>query len=145
MYTMADLSREIAQEMESRIFKRETLNRDWIVQAILAKHSDVAGDDVDFHLCASRKTVENAVRQQINRFDVKAEVTPDRQLVLDGFERLQRYYAFEERGVQVAVPVEDMTDAQLEAKEVELMAMGAGCYQHADEIRRYRDQRRAAA
>jgi Rps23 Pro-64 3,4-dihydroxylase Tpa1-like proline 4-hydroxylase len=145
MYTMADLTREIAEVMEGLIAQRARMNRDWIVQMILARHDDVAGEDAEFYRCASRKTVEAQVRQQINRFDVRAELTPDRQMVLDGFERLQRYYAFEERGVQVAVPVEDMSDAQLEAKEVELMAMGAGCYQHADEIRRYRDQRRSAA
>lgn len=41
--------------------------------------------------------------------------------------------------------IHEMTDAQIEAKEVELMAMGAGCYQHADELRRYRLQRRNVA
>ena len=141
MYTMADLTREIAQELESLTSQRATLNRDWVVQAILSKHNDVAGEDEDFYRCASRKTVESAVRQQINRFDLRAEVTPDKQLVLEGFERLQRYYAFEDRGVQIAIPVEDMTDAQLGAKQAELIAMGAGCYQHADEIGRYRAQR----
>lgn len=145
MYSMADLTREIAEAISTLMEQGQTLRREWIVQTILARHDDVEGEDADFYRCASRKTIEGAVRQQINRFEPKAEVTPDRQLVLEGFERLQRYYALEERGELIAIPVDAMTDAQLEAKQAELIAMGAGCYQHAEEIQRYRDARRAAA
>ena len=38
------------------------------------------------------------------------------------------------------IHIQDMTDAQLQAKADEYRAMGAGCFQHADEIDRYRAQ-----
>ena len=44
------------------------------------------------------------------------------------------------RSEQVAIRIQDMTDAQLQAKADEYRAMGAGCFQHADEIDRYRAQ-----
>lgn len=146
MYTMSDLTAEIEgviEDLERNQASR--LDRDWITQQVISQHPDVEGDDADFYACITREKVRDAVRSRLNRYKAKAEVSPDPQLILAGFERLQRYYAFEDGQQQVAIRIEDMTDAQLEAKERELMAMGAGCYQHADELRRYRDKRKAAA
>lgn len=75
---------------------------------------------------------------------LSADVVPDAQLVLEGFERLQKEYLIEEDGAQVSVPIEEMSDAQLMEKHAELRAMGDGCYLHADEILRYVERRRAA-
>lgn len=145
MYKLADLTREIEEIVAPLVAGGSRLNRDWIVQQVMAAHEDIDGEDSDFHRCVSRAKVQDHVRQHINRYQPKAEVAPDRQLILQGFERLQTHYAFEDGTIQVAIPIHEMTDAQIEAKEVELMAMGAGCYQHADELRRYRLQRRNVA
>lgn len=146
MYSMSDLSVEIEQIVEGlEHMNAPRLDRDWITQQVMSQHADIDGEDADFYCCVSREKVRDVVRKRINRYSAKAEVKADPQLVLTGFERLQRYYSFEDGDHQFAVRVEDMTDAQLAAKERELMAMGAGCYQHADEIRRFRSQRRVAA
>lgn len=146
MYSTADLYREIDEEivsLESQNAPR--LHPDWIAQSVLARHPDIAGDDTAFYVCAGRACVRDAVRVRLNRYKARPQLEADRQTVLEGFERLQRHYLCSEDGTQVAILVHEMSDAQLEAKAAELRAMGVGCYQHADEIERYRAQRQQAA
>lgn len=147
-YTFAQLTQEIEQVIEQfEASNARSLHPDWITQAVVDRHLEVDGEDADFWRVVGRAEVRSQVRSRLNRYRVKPEVEPDRQLVLEGFERLQQRYLVDEGGEQIAVRVQDMTLDQLDAKERELRVMGAGCYQHADEIRRYRNQifgRRAA-
>lgn len=143
MYLLSELTREIDEVLLG--LNSQKKHPDWITQMVMARHPHIAGVDSEFYACTGRAHVRDCVRQRLNRYKLKAEATPDTQIVLDGFERLQRDYLIDEDGTQVAVPVHEMTDAQLEAKATELRAMGAGCYQHADEIERYRSTRRDAA
>jgi hypothetical protein len=149
MYSMSDLTSEIEQVVEGlEHMAAPRLDRDWITQAVMAKHPDVEGADADFYACVSREKVRDAVRQRLNRYKAKAEVFPDPQLVLSGFERLQRYYSIEEDGQHDTVRVQDMSPAQLRKKATELYAMGVGCNQHGDELMRFADEQermRAAA
>lgn len=45
----------------------------------------------------------------------------------------------------VLVPIEQMTDAELQAKAAELEAMGRGCLRHAAEMLEYLGRRRRTA
>lgn len=145
MYSLKDLTQEIEELVEERRQCGGDLHPDWLTQEILSRHSDITGADADFYQCCARGEVRDAVRQRVNRYKAKPELSPDPQLVLDGFERLQERYLIEVDGVQVARLVHDMSHAQLSAKAAELRGMGAGCYQHADEIERYLSQRQIAA
>lgn len=146
MYSQTDLSREIDDvilDLESSGAPR--LHPDWITQTVLDRHADIEGEDADFYLCVGRETVRAAVRKRLNRYKAEPSVKADEQIVLEGFERLQKHYLIDEDGTQVAVNINVMSDAQLASKALELRAMGEGCFQHADEIERYRAQRRQAA
>lgn len=145
IYSTKDLIAEIAKKIEwLQRNNGHTLHPDWIANAVVTDHPDIRGEDSDFYVCCARSDVRNEVRRQLGKFKVKADKESDAQLVMEGFERLQKYYLVTMDEEQVAVRIELMTDEQLEEKEREYMAMGDGCYKHADEIRRYRERRQVA-
>lgn len=138
MYSLKDLTAEIEQVIEDfENHNERRLHPDWITTAVMNRHPDVEGADADFYRVMSRSQVREAVRQRLNAYKAKPEVEPDRQLVMQGFERLQLRYLVKEDGEWVAVKVEMMTTEQRKAKAAELRAMGRGCFQHADELERF--------
>ena len=139
MYSLSDLKQEIEQTIHA-MESQSRLHPEWITQAVMSKHSDVDGDDCDFYQCCARAEVRTQVRKRLSKYKADTDMAVDRQIVLEGFERLQKRYLVSENGEQVAIRIQDMTDAQLQAKADEYRAMGAGCFQHADEIDRYRAQ-----
>lgn len=142
MYSLAQLTQEIREIVDSKIKRREIINPDWVTQEIIGGHQEIEGSDSDFYLCVGRETIRAQVRGQINRFRLSPEkaIQVDRQLVLPGYERLQAFYLVGDGQAQIAIPLEKMTSPQRKAKASELRAMGAGCNQHADEIDRYDEE-----
>lgn len=142
MYKISHLTKEIRAIIDSRIQRNDPVKPDWVTKEILDAHQEISGDDSDFYFCLAREAIRDQVRKQINRFRLTPEqaLVVDKQIVLPGFERLQRAYLIEINGDQIAIPIEKMTDAQLQTKITELEAMGDGCYQHATELKRYRDE-----
>ncbi|WP_233872391.1 hypothetical protein [Paraburkholderia adhaesiva] len=134
MYSRIDLSAEISKVIAETTGRKHP---DWITEAVMRMHKPPEGSDADFYRFGARAYVREAVAAQLRRVKLSADVVPDSQLVLEGFERLQKEYLVEEDGAKVSIPIEEMTDAQLMDKHAELRAMGAGCYLHADEIVRY--------
>jgi len=146
MYSMNDLTVEIEQIIEAFEQTNERrLHPEYITNAVIDRHPDVSGADAEFYRVMSRAQVREAVRSRLNAFKAKAEAEADRQLVMQGFERLQRRYLVNEDGTQVAVKVEHMTSKQRQSKVAELRAMGQGCFQHADELERFDRDLAAAA
>lgn len=91
--------------------------------------------------------VHRVVNQMINSYKVQPETDDqvDGQLVLPGYQRLQRRYLVKEDGATFAVQVQALKDDQLYEKAAELRNMGEGCFLHADEIERYVEERNAEA
>lgn len=139
MYKIGQLAKEIRAIVDGRIKRNMPVQPDWVVKEILDSHQEITGNDSDFYFCVAREAIRDQVRKQINRFRLSQEqaVAIDKQIVLPGFERLQRAYLIEIRGKQIAVPLEKMTSLQRQAKIAELQAMGDGCFQHAEELERY--------
>ncbi len=138
MYSATDLTREIEQAIEQfENASERRLHPEWITQSVMERHTAIDGDDCDFYRLTARGEVRNQVRLRLNRFKARPEMEADKQIVFEGFERLQKRYLVCEDGEQVAIRVQDMSSAQRRAKSTELRAMGAGCYQHADELDRY--------
>jgi hypothetical protein len=142
MFEPSQLASDIEQVMQSM---EGRLHPEWITQAVCDLHKDVHGADAIFWTVTGRAEIRERVRSAINRFKLKATVEPDRQIVLEGFERLQTHYLVQEDGEQVAIPIEEMTDKQWDWKEREFALMSQGISQHLAEIRRYRAGRRRAA
>jgi hypothetical protein len=140
-WTPRDVSAEIERQIEKHMADGAVLDPVWLTQAIMAQHGEVDGADASFHLCCAREHVRAEVRRRFNRFKLTPETHSDPQLVLPGFDKLQRYYATERDGEARIVPIEMLSVAEIEAKAGELEAMGRGCFAHADELRQYRSMR----
>lgn len=133
--------RDIVQEVKvviSGYIERgvDQLHPDWITTDIMNKHSDIAGDDADFAIIGCRAFVRNEVRKGINKIKDSDIYAPE-QLIMEGFDYLQKYYAIERDGESCAVRIDCATDEELRAKAAEYMKMSVALAAHADEIYRY--------
>ena len=140
VYSLADLTGEIEgaiDRMDSGSVR--ALSPDLVTEAVIGSWGEISGECADRFVCTANAWVRNQVRLRINRYKAQAAPEADAQLVMDGFERLQKRYLIEEDGEHVAVRVQDLTPTQRLAKAAELRAMGDGCYQHAQELERYNE------
>lgn len=145
MYQYAQLTHEIGDIVSALRQAKRELHPDWITQEVMNNHPDVDGADADFYLCVSKIEVRAAARKAVNAFRLQAQPERDQQeqMTLEGFDHLQEYYVCNRDGTQVGVLTKSAPDELLLAKADELHAMGMGCFQHEDEIRRYVAARRA--
>jgi len=116
----------------------------WITQGIVSEHSEIEGADKDFYLLCAYAHVRTLVAKELNRFKVCPDSETDPQGVLPGFKRLQKRYLVKRDGEQLAVPVGQLTDEEIDEKIGELGKMSAGLSEHMNELRRYKASRWAA-
>ena len=133
--TTSEITKEIEQVIEELDAENvRALYPDVITEKVIARWDEDAGDH---YLCCTNAFVRDQVRQRMNRYKVKSDPNPDKQLVLEGWERLQKRYFLREDNRDCAIRVQEMTFDQLMAKAREHRAMGDGHYQHASELERY--------
>lgn len=148
MYSFADAQREISAKIQWLIENNgSVLHPRFIAHSVVSDHPDVNGEDADFYKVVSYEKLRDEVRQQINRMKVKTDDEQDsqQQLLMPGFDYLQRRYFVPRDGETCIVKIEEMSDEEIEAKAKEREAMGRACFAHADELRRYRELRAKAA
>lgn len=143
MYSQSELIEEIKAVIDA-LEDHQPAVASWIVQGIVSAHGDIQGTDKDFYVLCAFGHVRTAVREVFRRYRVAPDEEPDPQLIMPGFERLQKRYLVERDGDQIAVPIEQLTDQEIDEKIAELERMAAGCKCHAEELRRYKGSRRAA-
>ena len=134
----------ITMLVADKIAAGQLVNQTWTVTEILNRHDDIEGSDKDFYLVAARHWVNGEVKSAIGKYEPTTSSEND-QLVLDGFEYLQKAYPLLRGAVRVLVPINQITNAEWDAKEKEYERMGDGCYAHAREIRDYRSSRQQTA
>lgn len=140
MYSSGDLRSEIDAKIFSLMQDHQKLSPAWITQSVLNDHPEPCSH---FHLCCTRMAIRKEVTQRINKVEGSM---PHPQLKLEGFAHLQEYYVIDsadEEDSKEGVPVDLMSDEQLDRKADAYDAMGVACHEHAAEIRRYKELRRA--
>ena len=139
------LSVEINTRIDALVAAGEPVRATWIAHAICQSHSDglAHNEEAEFWKHGGYKTCREEVRRCINRRMGDSETGGTDQMVFDGFEHLQRYYMVDRDGDQVGVPVEAMTDEEIDAKEALYRNMGIACFAHADELSRFKHWRTA--
>jgi hypothetical protein len=120
----------------------------WVAHEICRQHDDgllTETTDADFWRHCGYTECRREVRQCINRragdSDEPREIG---QYTLPGFKHLQQYYVVRRDNEDVGVPVHDLTDAEIDSKGALYRNMGAACYAHADELDRFKHNRRAS-
>lgn len=138
---MADhVMKEIRKYVTDKVNSGAIVRVDWLTAEIIASKDRFEGDDSDFYLICAHKHVAEIVKDCIGKYKPKPQV--DAQLVLDGFEHLQKAYPVERDGVRLLVPVHLLSDEELEARAIEYVEMARGCVAHAKEIRAFIKARR---
>jgi hypothetical protein len=143
MRSKTDVTREIRAMVQDRIAAGVIVRVDWFTQEILSLKSRIEGDDADFYIACGADFIRDAVKRCIGDYAPKAMTVP--QLIMDGFEHLQKAYTVNRDGENVLVPVDLLTDEEVEGRAAELEDMARGCIAHARELRGYMRHRAAAA
>ena len=134
---------EIRKFISDKIGNGDEIVVQWLITEIIAKKSEIEGNDLPFYMTCTRQTVSEMVKGCVQKYN-KAD-NKDSQIVLPGFEHLQVAYPVEREGKQVLVPVNNLSDAELEQRAKEYDTMARSCRLHAREIRDYLKARREAA
>lgn len=127
--------KEIRKYVTDKVNSGAIVRVDWLTAEIINQRDRFEGADADFYLICAHKHVAEVVKECIGKYKPKPET--DAQLVLDGFEHLQKSYPVEREGCRVLVPVHMLTDDELEARALEYIEMSKGCIAHAKEIRAF--------
>lgn len=138
-----DIQTLIANLVSDKINEGQVVNMQWATKEIIDTYSDIEGNDVDFYLITARYYVGDLVKRCIKKYEPSAD-HPNEQLVMDGFEHLQKAYPVDRGEGREIVPVSQLSDAELEDRAADYEKMAAGCKKHALEIRQYIDSRSAA-
>ena len=130
------VSDEIRKFIADKIDRKEPVIVSWITTEILERKSNVEGADAPFYLTCARKFIRDVVSRVIGKYDGKPNAV-DAQIVLPGFEYLQRAYTVMRAGEVTLVPVDMLIDHELISRAKEYEEMAKGCRRHAYEIREF--------
>lgn len=144
MRSTTDVTREIRGMVQERISAGEVIRVDWFTSEILALKSQIEGHDADFYIACGVDFIKDTVKRCIGDYKPKAEAVASAQIVMDGFTHLQKAYTVDREGETVLVPVDLLSDGEIEARASELEEMARGCIAHARELRGYQRARVAA-
>ena len=138
MYSASDLTTEIRQVIDDGLQRNVPQPVHTIVHAVLSRHRFEDRDG--FVMLCVEAHVHREVTKRLRDYKVGSDSSSPRQGRLPGFEHLQQAYPILRNGVQTIVPLGQMTAGELTLKAAEIEGMAQGCIDHADELRRYRDQ-----
>lgn len=145
MRSKTDVTSEIRKMVSDKIDAGIIVRVEWLTTEILSMKSDIHGDDADFYVACGVDFIKDTVKRCIGQYQPKPSAVTDRQLVMEGFDFMQKAYTVDREGETVLVPVDMLTDDEIEARAYELEAMARGCIAHAKELRAYRRGRGQAA
>lgn len=137
-----DIFAEVRGFIQDRLDSGVILRAEWVTTEILGSKAEPECADADFYLLCARAHLSEVVKRCIGKY--RAAPVSDEQLVLPGFEHLQRGYQVEREGVRLLVPTDLLTDAEIDARADEYEAMAAGCRAHARELREFKGRRAMA-
>lgn len=126
----------VRRVIEGRLDAGLSTPHSWIVNEAASRLiGDYAGEHVDELRICVFAYIAQVAKRCCGRYE--PSTVRDEQLVMPGFEHVQRGYSNERNGENVIVPIDEMTDAEIESKAREYERMAAGCIAHAKELRNY--------
>lgn len=140
------LREEIHRHLDSLASEGRPWVATWIANSICNNHDAglTGNEDADFWRHCGYQETREQVRACINARAGDRPQPKSEQLRFAGWNHLQAYYLVDREEPGTGVPVQDMTDEELEKKAVEYRTMGATCFAHADELDQFRRDRRGA-
>jgi hypothetical protein len=133
------LINEISSVVDGLMNQKKIIDASKVTDVICKNHSDeLLYQNADF----SRFNIYSNVRREVRSFVSKKLGTDDEQaiagqLTLDGFRHVQQYYAIERKGIPLVVPIEQMSDKEIEEKAAWHRKCGKAHFEHARELMQY--------
>lgn len=118
---------------------------EWITTHFLGTRGEIGGEGATFYRYCARLHVGRVVKKVVGKYDVEARAVQDSQIVLEGFEHLQRAYTLSRDEKIVLVPINRCTDGELLARAEEYEKQAKGCRLHARELRSFVQARAEAS
>lgn len=144
MFSEKDFTAEVQAIVDSAVQQKVGVKTDWLAHSIVSKHPGIHGGDKEFYVLCAFGHVKTAIRAAIRRYHPDelghAELTAP---LLTGFTYLQAVYPVDRDGESEIIPIEELSDGEIESKAAEYERMADGCRLHAAELRRYRSGRAA--
>lgn len=141
-FSEKDLYDEVQAIFDEMVLANKRIQVEWLANAVIARHPDASGADMDFYTLCAWKHLPVAVRAVVRRSKPDEEGRAERDLPLQpslpGFTRLQTHYHVERDGEIELVPIDELSDADIDLKVQEYERMAEGCRLHAAELRRYK-------
>lgn len=140
---------EINSQLDTLAKMKQPWRARWIAHGVCNAHANGLneGDDADFWRYSSYEFTRKLVTECINRrAGPKAERSADDgQFAFPEFERthLQNYYVVKRDGEELGIFVGDLTDDEIEGKAALYRSQAATCYEHADELDRFKAWRKS--
>jgi hypothetical protein len=157
MMSNKELRDKIRLQVSAAVNESRPTPAPWLATAVLACYpipEGLEGEWRSFHVLCAREHVRREVSQVLKAYRKEADTGNEEQAILPGFEFLQKAYPIErpmdpkkpdERNDYWIVPIDMMTDAEIEAKAFYLENMAASCLRHAQELLDYLIRRKGVA
>lgn len=140
-----DLERIVGEVVNARIQSGEIAHAELVIRETIEARGEIAGEDeaVEFYGLCAHEHVARVVKKVINKRQEDDEEGGQKsdQLLFEGFEYLRSAYTLHRAGDLVIVPLEQMTDDEIDARAEDLDRSSEGCKAHANELRRYKGMR----
>lgn len=135
MKSTTEVKREIRRIVQERIDAGVIVRVEWLTTEIISTKDQIEGADADFYVACGVDFIKKSVKDVIG--DYAPKPTQSAQILMDGFDHLQKAYTVQRDEQVTLVPVTMLTDAELETRANEYEVMAAGCIAHAEEIRAF--------
>lgn len=119
-----------------------------IADEIVRSHDAGLAEDDDalfWKHCGYSETRREVTRCINARAGDRPGAPTEEQIVLPGYQHLQRYYVVQRDGEDMGVPVHELSDLEIEAKVALYRAQARAQLAHADELVEYRVARRKSS
>lgn len=141
---MDSIYTEVRKFVQDRVDRGVITRVDWMTSEYLGTKEKVEGDDVPFYRACALAHVNEVMKQVVGKFDSKKAVS-DSQLLFPGFTQMKKAYTVHRDGIKLLVPVELLSDDEIDQRASEYDEMAQGCRDHARELREFKAARREAA
>ncbi|KAB2671119.1 hypothetical protein F9K77_14290 [Ochrobactrum sp. LMG 5442] len=140
--SLKTIKQEVAAFISNKVGAQQIVNIDFVIHEIMASKPQFEGEDAEFYLWLAHRELKEIVKSCVAKYNAKENAS--RQISLPGFEYLQVAYPVQRDGDSLLVPIDRMTEAEINERAEEYEVMGKGCFKHASELRGYASKRNAS-
>lgn len=107
----------------------------------MASFGEIEGEGADFFTVCTQETVTKIVKDAVGKYDSPDSDTP----LLDGFKHLRIAYPVHRAGDHLLVPVDQLTDDEIDARCAQYQEAADGYLAHIEELQTFKSTRAMAS